>query len=122
MGSISTFAVANDPRLSTTIHVAGGSFDGSGPDNLRNPAMYIVGSADTLALSNVQRDYRNTTVPVWFGVMNGVDHIYAAREGLPAIIAWLRWHIADETSRSSMFISANCYFCSGIWSVQYKNW
>ncbi len=121
-GSIATFAIATDSRLKTTIHVAGGSFDGNGPKNLRKPALYVVGTEDSAALSNVQRDYRNTTVPVWFGEMDGVDHISAAREALPAITAWLRWQIADETSRKSMFISSNCYFCSGMWDVQYKNW
>ena len=40
---ISTFAVASDPRLKTTIHVAGGSFDGQGSRNLRNPTIYICG-------------------------------------------------------------------------------
>jgi len=121
-GSISTFAIAGDSRLKTTIHVAGGSFDGSGPSKLRKPALYIDGSEDTLALSNVKRDYTNTTVPVWFGILSGVDHIYAARNGLPAITAWLRWQIAGETTRKSMFISTTCYFCTSSWTVQYKNW
>lgn len=122
MGSITTFAIANDSRLSTTIHCGGGSFDGNGPTKLSNPTMYFVGSADTLSSSNVARDYRNTTVPVWYGILDGVDHINAAREGLSAMTAWLRWHLADETDRQSMFIGANCYFCGGKWTAQYKNW
>lgn len=122
LGSVATFANADDPRLSTTIHVAGGSFDGNGPRNLRNPAAYICGEADTLATPNCRRDYTNTTVPVWFTVMNDVDHINAARSGLPAIIAWLRWHIAGETERRAMFIGSGCYFCTGMWVTQSKNW
>jgi len=121
-GSISTFAVASDSRLKTTIHVAGGSFDGQGSRNLRNPAIYICGESDTTATPNCQRDYAATTVPVVFTVMDNVGHIDAARSGLPEIVAWLRWQIGGETERRSMFIGAGCYFCSGMWSTQSKNW
>ncbi len=121
-GSIGTFAIADDPRLTTTVHVAGGSFDGDGPDNLRNPAIYISGE-DDLALSNCERDYQNTdNVPVFFTVMEGVDHMAAAREGLPAIIAWLRWHLYDETDRRGDFLDAGGEFTVGMWDSQSKNW
>lgn len=121
-GSISTFAAATHPALKTTIHVAGGSFDGNGPRNLRNPAAYICGENDTSATSNCRRDYTNTTVPVFFTVMDNVGHIDAARAGLPAIVGWLRWHLGEETERRSMFLGAGCYFCTGMWVSQSKNW
>lgn len=121
-GSIGTFAIADDPRLSTTVHVAGGSFDGNGSDNLRNPAIYISGE-DDLALSNCQQDYRNTdNVPVFFTVMEGVDHMAAAREGLPAIIAWLNWHLYGETDRMGDFLDQGSEFTTGKWDSQSKNW
>ncbi|WP_129646724.1 hypothetical protein [Peristeroidobacter agariperforans] len=121
-GSIGTFAIASDSRLKTTIHVAGGSFDGNGSRNLRNPAIYICGESDTTATPNCERDYSATTVPIVFTIMDNVGHIDAARSGLPAITAWLRWHIGGETERRSMFIGAGCYFCGGIWSTRSKNW
>ncbi|HMJ13647.1 MAG TPA: hypothetical protein VK524_19655, partial [Polyangiaceae bacterium] len=121
-GSISTFAAARDPRIRTTIHVAGGSFDGNGSSNLRNPTAYICGESDTLATPNCQRDYDRTTVPVFFTIMQGVDHIMAARSGLPAITAWLRWHVAGEADRRAMFIAPNCTFCTGLWESTSKNW
>lgn len=122
-GSIASFAIASDPRLSTTIHVAGGSFDGRGSNNLQNPAAYICASNDRMATSNCERDYRNTrNVPVWFTVMRGSDHMSAARDGLPIIVAWLRWHLADETERSSMFLDRNCEFCGFGYTTQHKNW
>lgn len=121
-GSISTFAMASDPRLSTTIHVAGGSFDGLGSNNLRNPAAYILGEADTLATPNGERDYEATTVPVFLTVMTGVDHMMATREGLPAIIAWLRWHLGGESFRQGDFLDPGCYFCTGKWVSKNKNW
>ncbi|CAL9335878.1 hypothetical protein SUDANB106_00169 [Streptomyces sp. enrichment culture] len=120
-GSIGTFDVADEPRLETTIHVAGGSFDGNGPDSLRNPALYIGGDED-FATANMERDYTNTGAPVWFNVLDGTDHIYATRNGRHIITAWLRWHLADEEfRRAEDFLSSACTFC-GLGEVRYKNW
>lgn len=122
MGSIGTFNMADDPRLTTTIHVAGGSFSGTGPRNLKNPAIYISGTGD-MALSNCRRDYRNTNnVPVFFTVQQGVEHIAAAREGLPCMIAWMRWHLYGETERSADFLQQGGTFTVGKWDSQSKNW
>lgn len=119
-GSISTFAMADDPRLLTTIHVAGGSFDGNGYSKLRRPTAMICGKSDTLATPNAEVDYQKSTVPTFFTVMDGVDHIQAARQGLGAIIAWLRWQIGGEPERKSMFIGPDCDFCKGKFKSQSK--
>jgi hypothetical protein len=122
-GSLSTFGIASDPRLKTTIQVAGGSFDGNAALNLRRPVIYIVGSEDTTgATENSERDYARTTVPAVFITMQGVDHIMAARQGIGPIVGWLRWQIAGETERAQMFLAPNCGpFCSGIFSSMNKN-
>ncbi|MFD0319189.1 poly(ethylene terephthalate) hydrolase family protein [Streptomyces flavalbus] len=120
-GSIGTFDVADEPRLETTVHVAGGSFDGNGPDSLRNPTLYVGGDED-FATANMERDYTNTDVPVWFNVLDNTDHIYATRNGQHIITAWLRWHLADEEfRRTADFLSPGCTFC-GLGDVRYKNW
>lgn len=120
-GSIGTFDVADEPRLETTVHVAGGSFDGNGPAGLRNPALYVGGDED-FATANMERDYANTAVPVWFNVLNGTDHIQATRNGRHIITAWLRWHLADEEfRRTEDFLSPTCTFC-GLGYVESKNW
>lgn len=121
-GSVATFAIGSDSRLTTTIHVAGGSFDGNGSANLRKPTAYICGEADTTATPNCRRDYTATRVPVFFTVMKDVDHISAARSGMPAITAWLRWHLGAEATRRNEFLAPSCTFCTGIWSSQSKNW
>lgn len=37
-------------------------------------------------------------------------------DGIPATIAWLRWHLAGETERKDMFIGeGEFYFNRGIW-------
>jgi len=121
-GSIGTFAIADDPRLTTTIHVAGGSFDGLGYTKLRNPAAYICGADDTMATPNAETDYQRTTVPVFMTIMDGVDHISAAREGLPAICAWLLWHLNGETQRQGDFLNADGVFQTGKYDSKAKNW
>lgn len=123
MGSIGTFAMAREyaGKLTTTVHVAGGSFSGTGASNLSHPTIYISGDTD-MALSNCRRDYQRTTVPVFFTVQRGVDHIACAREGLPAIIAWLRWHLYGEDERSGDFLNPGGTFTVGKWQSQSKNW
>ncbi len=60
--------------------------------SLHTPTLMVDGENDTLALSNTQRDYEAATVPVFLIVIQGSDHIYAARNGLGVIVAWLRGH------------------------------
>ncbi|MFP3999013.1 MAG: hypothetical protein ACLFUN_04145 [Desulfobacterales bacterium] len=54
--------------------------------------------------------------------MSDVGHMDAAREGLPAIIAWLRSHLKDETDRRDDFLSEDGVFATGIWDSKHKNW
>ncbi len=125
MGSIGTFAMADDPRLTTTIHVAGGSFDGNGYRKLRNPVIYISGTTD-MARSNCVRDYNRTVektdIPVFFTIQQGVDHIMCAREGLPAIIDWMKWHLKGETQLSAEFIQQGGKYTVGKWNSEWDNW
>ena len=123
MGSIGTFAAeAVETRLTTTIHIGGGSFDGTGSSKVKTPTAYICGSADTLALSNCRRDFTNVrSQPTFFSVLTGVDHIMTAREALGGMNAWLRWHLNGETNRKAQFSPGGTFF-QGIFQSQVKNW
>jgi len=133
IGSANTFFVAEDPRLTTTIHIAGGSLDdvnspfapttGMGGARLVHPVAYICSMSDTFNnVEKTEKDYANTRVPAWMTVMTGVEHVGAARSGLPATIAWLRWHLAGETERRSAFLDSGGEFNSGIFVSRSKNW
>lgn len=133
IGSANSFFVADDPRLTTTIHVAGGSLDdvndpfaattGMGGKRLVHPVAYICSMSDTFGnVEKTEKDYDNTTVPAWMTVMTGVDHVAAARSGLPATIAWLRWHLAGENERRSAFLDESGEFMTGIFVSRSKNW
>lgn len=133
IGSVNTFLWADDPRLTTTIHVAGGSLDdvddpfapttGVGGMGLVHPAALICGDTDVFGnIEKSQRDFDAARVPVFFTRMTGSNHTSAARDGLPAIVAWLRWHLGDETERRAMFLDEAGEFRTPPYVSQLKNW
>jgi hypothetical protein len=133
IGSANAFFVANDPRLTTTIHVAGGSLDnvndpfaattGMGGKKLTHPVAYICSMSDVFGnVEKTEKDYNNTAVPAFMTVMNGVEHVGAPSSGLPATIAWLRWQLAGETERRAAFLDAGGEFTTGIFVSRNKNW
>lgn len=124
LGSITTFQMADDPRLSTTIHVAGGSFlNGGGTANLRNPAAFFCGSDDGFgATDNAAVDFEVADVPVFFGIMSDTTHMQAPTTSRSAMAAWLLWHLKGETDRSGDFLNSDGEFQTGIWESQIKNW
>jgi hypothetical protein len=133
IGSANSFYVAADPRLTTTIHIAGGSLDnvnnprapttGMGGKRLTHPVAYICSESDSFGnVEKTELDYQNTTVPAFMTVMSGVEHVGAARSGLPAVIAWLRWHLAGEQARRKDFLDPTGQFATGIFVSKNKNW
>jgi len=123
LGSISTFdAEATETRLTTTIHIAGGSFDGMGSSKVKTPTAYICGASGDIALSNCQRDFQSVqSQPTFYSELQGVGHVDCARAALPGMVAWLRWHLAGEVDRKAMFTTGGQFF-TGIWTSQTKNW
>lgn len=124
LGSIATFdEEATETRLTTTLHIAGGSFDGMGSSKVKTPTAYICGASGDIALPNCQTDFKNVqSQPTFYSELQGVDHISAARSALPGIVAWLRWQLAGEVDRKAMFTGPSGQFFTGIWSSQTKNW
>jgi hypothetical protein len=133
IGSVNAFLFGPDPRLTTTIHVAGGSLDnvnnpsapttGMGGKGLIHPTAYICDKNDTFANdTKAQVDYTATTAPVFFTLMSGTDHIGVFKAALPAIVGWLRWQLAGEVERRSMFLDPSGEFCVGQYMSVSKNW
>jgi hypothetical protein len=133
IGSANAFLVGADPRLTTTIHVAGGSLDmpgninapttGRGGKGLIHPVAYVCSQMDQFGnVEKTELDYQNTTAPAWMTVMTGVDHVAAARAGLPAIVAWLRWQLAGEIRWRDAFLDPMREFNRGMYVSKNKNW
>jgi hypothetical protein len=133
IGSANTFFIAADPRLTTTVHIAGGSLDdvndpfapttGMGGKKLVHPAAFICSESDTFGnVEKTEQDYANASVPVFFTVMSGTEHLGAATEGLAATVAWLRWQLGGDIDRSRMFLDPMGEFRTGRYVSQIKNW
>jgi hypothetical protein len=140
-GSLATFAIANDSRLTTTMHLDGGTMSPhTDLQNLRKPAAFICGDSggDGLITGDVARpncdsDFMMATTAVWYGDVIGASHLTVAsapatdpkmQAFLGATAAWLRWQLAsDETMKVYFVPVASCTFCtqSSIWTVQEKN-
>ena len=123
-GSITVFDFMPDNRVTTTIHISGGSFDGMGPSHLKKPAMYLCGpdgSAD-VAFPQCETDFEGTTVPIFYANIQGSAHLTTATLGRPATIAWMLWHLADQASWKKDFLEPTGQFQSGIYKSQTKNW
>jgi hypothetical protein len=149
-GSLATFAIANDTRLTTTLHINGGTFaPHTDVSNLVYPAEFICGddpdggdglTQGDLARPNCDIDFQMATAPVWYGDVIGsthttvIDDAYGSGFGtspmdplkkqyLAAAAAWLRWQLAGDLTMKALFVGANCGFClqTSTWTVQQKN-
>jgi hypothetical protein len=137
MGSLATFTIAKDPRLTTTVHISGGNMMPERVNNLHAPAAFLCGIASAscgdllsascdIAGANCATDFRNATTPVFYGTFPGghlgvlgSPHMERIRG---AATAWLRWQLMADRSLSSMFVGAQCTLCSDPnWEVQQKN-
>lgn len=122
-GSIATFAVAADPRLTTTIHLSGGTNPeiAQGHEtlpNLKNPAAFLCGEpgGDGLISGDVASewclyDFEHATVPVFLTQITGASHINAPGLTTGACAGWLRWRLMGDTTMKSMFAGSDCSLC-----------
>jgi hypothetical protein len=146
-GSLATFNIAGDKRLTTTLHINGGTFPPhTAVMNLVQPAEFICGDyADggdgtwvgDMARPNCDADFQLATAPVWNGDVIGASHTTIIdnpltpsttpnplkKPFLAATVAWLRWKLAGDQTMKSSFVGSSCGFClqTSTWTVQQKN-
>ncbi len=140
-GSLATFAIANDPRLTTTMHLDGGTMSPHTDEkNLTKPAAFICGDSGgngltvgDLARPNCDVDFMNATTPVWYGDVIGAAHLTVTgtsatdpklKAFLTATAAWLRWQLAADQTMKAFFVpSGTCTLCTQtkVWTVQEKD-
>jgi hypothetical protein len=144
-GSLATFKAGKDERLTTTVHVNGGSFDHQGSLNLIRPAFFVCGDdpeetggdglwEGDLARPHCDGDFMTAKIPVWYGVVIGSSHTTVIDEPTDttadplkshyngAVVAWLRWQLAGDERMKQLFVGASCGYCSQpmVWKVQQK--
>jgi hypothetical protein len=144
-GSLATFVAAKEPRILTTLHINGGTFNGTDVQNLMHPAFYICGDdpsvtggdgtwTSDLARPNCDRDFMNTKVPVWYGVVIGSSHTTVIDQDateidplkrlyLASTVAWLRYQLTDDAMMKALFVGDDCGYCKDTkaWKVQQKD-
>ena len=136
-GGIATFAIAADPRLSTTIHLSGGTnpmiAQGHATEaNLHHPAAFMCGQEPTAGQDGLTAgdtaspwcayDYDHVTVPVFLVQIQGASHITAPGMTLGACAGWLRWQLMGDTTMRAMFApTPSCSLCTRPnWMVKEK--
>jgi hypothetical protein len=137
MGSLATFTMASDPRLTTTVHISGGNFMPDRVQNLREPAAFFCGTPGDatcnllsatcdIAAANCDVDFRNATTPVFYGNFTG-GHLGVLSPPLAdqirsATTAWLRWKLMADSTIAARLVGPSCTLCSDpAWKVQQKN-
>jgi len=137
MGSLATYQMADDPRLTTTLHMSGGSFTPNADvPRLRKPALMVCGAAggDGMITGDIANamcgiDFDMAAVPVFYAVVEGAGHTALndaeATMGfgtapddphkllfIKAMVGWLRWQLADDQSLKNMFVGDDCELCA----------
>jgi hypothetical protein len=138
MGSLSTFMIASDPRLTTTVHISGGNMVAERVNNLRAPAAFICGipgpsscgildSTCDIAASNCDTDFAGAKTPVFYANFNGghLGILLPPTEDQIGSLAtmWLRWKLMSDRSLDTKFVGDQCEVCKDkTWTkVQQKN-
>jgi hypothetical protein len=138
-GSLATFRIAQDARLTTTLHLCGGTFEPhTDIENLHAPALFLCGEAggDGLLVGDVARpncdiDFGNAAVPVFYGVPKGASHMSPTELGDAALrskfaatcVSWLRWQLAGDQTQAATFVGDDCTLCKDAsWTAKQKNW
>ncbi|MBN1611964.1 MAG: dienelactone hydrolase family protein [Polyangiaceae bacterium] len=94
---------------------------------LHGPMLQTSGTGDTVGLPMQQKTFDQSQVQTFLGTVTGADHGYIQSNtgGVerPAIIAWMRYWIYNDTGAKSHFWGDDCVLCKAPWeNPQRKNW
>ncbi|WP_437280039.1 dienelactone hydrolase family protein [Sorangium sp. So ce375] len=94
---------------------------------LHGPMLQTSGTQDTVGLPMQQKTYDMSQTQTFLATVMGADHGYITRDvgGVqrPAIVAWLRYWIYNDTGGKHYFYGDDCVMCTSPWvNPQRKNW
>lgn len=121
MGSVTTFAFMPDPRVTTSIHISGGSGQGAAK-KLKTPTLFISGEGGDPGTPNADKDFRDVTAPTYYAIIKGSTHMTSGRLAWEAIIAWMLWQLGGHEEWKKEFLEPSGKFHQGIYKAQLKNW
>ena len=124
-GGIGTVIAAVDPRVVTSVPIAGGD---EKIDQVRGPVFLIGGVSDTTVppLWNMAPQYEAAHVPAVYGVLQGgATHFETLGDGgrlRGYTTAWLVFQLMHDNSLSGVFYGKDCTLCKDmLWVVERKN-
>jgi hypothetical protein len=93
---------------------------------LHGTLLQTTGTKDNVGLPMQQQTFANSKVQTFLGTVTNADHGYPGKDGgveRPAILAWLRYWLYNDTGARHYFYGNDCVMCKAPWeNPQRKNW
>jgi hypothetical protein len=93
---------------------------------LHGTLLQTTGTRDNVGLPMQQQTFANSKVQTFLGTVTNADHGYPGKDGgvqRPAILAWLRYWLYNDTGARHYFYGDDCVMCKAPWeNPQRKNW
>ncbi|MBN2715944.1 MAG: dienelactone hydrolase family protein [Deltaproteobacteria bacterium] len=95
---------------------------------LHGTMLQTTGTQDTVGLPMQQQTYDNSDVPTFMATLTNAPHGYfldnaGGGDERPAIIAWIRYWIYNDTGAAHFFFGDDCVLCQAPWeNPQRKFW
>jgi hypothetical protein len=123
VGGTSAVELGGHEAVATTVSIHGHT----AMSKMHGPLLQTTGTADTVGLPLQMNTFEMSEVQTFLGTVNGADHGYIQQNtgGVerPAIIAWMRYWIYNDTGARHYFYGDDCVMCTSPWmNPQRKNW
>jgi len=129
-GGLEAYAVAGDPRVTTTAIFSSGLLNDSDDWQLRrldDPIAYFIGGPSDIAYGNAIDDWGKLPagLPAFMGNLNvghgGTYDQYNGGEFARVGTLWFKWQLKGDVQAGRAFVGQNCGLCGTQWDVRQKN-
>jgi len=123
VGGTAAVELGGHEAVATTVSIHGHIAE----SDMHGPLLQTSALGDTVGLPMQRETFAMSQVQTFLGIITDGDHGYIqANNGgaqRPAIIAWLRYWIYNDTGGREYFYGDDCVMCSDPWeSPERKNW
>ncbi len=123
VGGTSAVEIGGEPAVATVVSIHGHKASA----NLHGPMLQTTGTADTVGMPLQQQTFDLSQVQTFLATLTGAAHTYIESNGggeeRPAILAWMRYWIYNDTGARHYFYGNDCVLCVAPWqNPQRKNW
>ena len=123
VGGTAAVEIGGHEAVATTVSIHGHIASAA----LHGPMLQTSGTDDTIGRPMQQQTFDMSNVQTFFGTVMNADHGYIQRDAggveRPAIVAWLRYWIYNDSGAKDHFFGDDCVLCTAPWvDPQRKNW